>query len=106
MTPRAREAATILGQLVQLGRHDRGWTIQELADRTGLSYNTVKNIESGEPAVSIGNVFNVAVAVGVPLLGADEIDALTSLRRRGEERLALIPQRVREVKLPDADLDF
>jgi transcriptional regulator with XRE-family HTH domain len=106
MTPRAREAASVLGQFIQLGRHDRGWTIQELADRTGLSYTTVKNIESGEPAVSIGNVFNVAVAVGVPLLGADEADDLTSLRRRGEERLALIPQRVREVKLPDADLDF
>jgi transcriptional regulator with XRE-family HTH domain len=106
MTTTARDAAAILGQQVQFARQDRGWTVDELGERAGVSYPTIRKIEKGEPSVSWGNVLNVAALVGVPLFGTDDPSELARIRARGQERLTLLPQRVRERKLPDVDLDF
>ncbi|MBN9631237.1 MAG: helix-turn-helix domain-containing protein [Actinobacteria bacterium] len=58
--------------MIRFARHDRVWTIGELADRAGVSEHTVRAVENGEATPSIGNVFNVAVAAGVlePLCGS------------------------------------
>ncbi len=42
--------------------------------------------------MAIGTVFSAATVLGVPLFGADD-DELARMRRRGEERIALIPSR-------------
>jgi len=44
--------------------------------------------------VSIGNVFNAADILGVPVFGAEDCLELGRLRREGRERLALLPTRV------------
>ncbi len=64
-------------------------------------------IEAGDPAVSIGNVFNAADILGVPLFGAEDRAELSRLRREGRDRLALLPTRVdRPRKKAQPDDDF
>ena len=108
MTPPAKDAAAILGQQVRLLRQERRWTAAELATRAGVSLETLASIESGKASVAIGNVLNVATMVGVPLFGADDAAELARVRRAGDERLALLPTRVRSTPpaVSDADLDF
>lgn len=105
LTPAAQDALTILGQQIRLARHDRVWSMAELAARAGVSENTVRAIETGGANPSIGNVFNVAVAAGVPLFNANR-DELDRLARDGAARLALLPTRVDEPRRKDADGDF
>jgi hypothetical protein len=65
---------------------------------------TLRNIERGEPTTAIGVAFEVATLVGVPLFDA-EADDLPVLRRRAEDRLALLPRTVRLPERPARD-DF
>jgi transcriptional regulator with XRE-family HTH domain len=107
MSPAATEAALVLGQQIHFARHDRKWTVAELAGRAGVSDRTVAAIEQGQPSISIGNVFNVAVAAGVPLFGSDNPTGLARTRLNGSEKLALLPQRIRHSGgEADVDLDF
>jgi transcriptional regulator with XRE-family HTH domain len=106
MQPAARDAALVLGQQIQLARRERNWTAEELATRAGITVNTLSRIEAGMPTSSIGNVFNAAVTAGVPLFGIDDPATLARIRRTGEERLALVPSRVRHRKVDNADYDF
>ncbi|GEL94701.1 helix-turn-helix transcriptional regulator [Cellulomonas composti] len=100
------EALGLLGVQIRQARIDREWTRVELADRIGVSAPTVDRIESGYPGVSIGNALMAAAAVGVPLYGTDDPDELARMRRRGEERLALLPKAVRHRVTEDEDVDL
>ena len=103
----AEDALAVLGQQIRLARAARGMTAEELAGTAGISRTTLHSIERGNPATSIGKVFNVATIVGVPLFGVDDPSELIALRRRGEERLALLPARVDRPRRNDDDgLDF
>lgn len=102
----AADAIAILGQQIKAARHARKWTAAELAARIGVDRRTVAAIEAGSPAVSIGNVFNAADILGVPLFGAESRLELGRLRREGRDRLALLPTRVdppRSMSAPDDD---
>lgn len=90
----AADAAAVLGQQIKAGRVARHWTALELAERIGVDRRTVARIEAGDPAVSIGNAFNAADILGIPLFGAEDRHELARLRREGRERLALLPTRV------------
>lgn len=90
----ARDALGVLGTQIRLARHERGWTAAEFAQRIGVSPPTVLAIESGAPGTAIGTVLTAASLVGVPLFGVEDPAELARMRRRGEERLALIPTRV------------
>lgn len=106
MSPAAADAALALGQQVRLARHDRKWTVAELAGRAGVSDRTVTAIERGLPSTSIGNAFNVAVAAGIPLFGTDSPASLTGILAARAELLALLPQRIRHAGGDDVDLNF
>ncbi|WP_280415876.1 helix-turn-helix domain-containing protein [Nocardia carnea] len=95
LRPASADALAVLGTQIRTARHERNWTAAELADRTGISVRTVLDIESGKPGVAIGNVFNAATTAGVALFGVEDREELARIRRRGEERLALLPRRVR-----------
>lgn len=102
----AADAAVVLGQQIKAARHARRWTAIELASRLGVDRRTVAAIEAGDPAVSIGNAFNAADVLGVPLFGAVDRLELGRLRRAGRDRLALLPTRVdspRSKAEPDDD---
>jgi transcriptional regulator with XRE-family HTH domain len=107
LSPLAADAVAVVGQQVRFSRHDLNWTIAELANRAGVSPHTVTSIESGSPAVSIGNVLVVVVAVGLPLFGTQSAELLHATRRFGIEKLGLIPSReYRRAAGESIDLDF
>ena len=102
----AADAAAVLGQQIKAARFARKWTATELAARIAVDRRTVAAIEAGDPAVSIGNAFNAADILGIPLFGAEDRAELARLRREGRERLALLPTRVdapRKEAEPDDD---
>lgn len=90
----ARDALAVLGSQIKEARIRRGWTQANLAARAGIDSRTVSAMEKGAPTVSIGAVFNTAFITGVDLFGL-EGDELALARRRGQERLALLPTRIR-----------
>jgi transcriptional regulator with XRE-family HTH domain len=100
MTPRALspltlEAAKLLGANVRLGRRQRRWTVAELAERVGVSEATMLKVEHGDPGVRLGIALEAAALVGVPLF--DEDGPRRALEAaRIDDRLALLPQRVRQ----------
>jgi transcriptional regulator with XRE-family HTH domain len=90
-----REAGTLLGKLVRLGRKQRKWTEHELADRAGVSRATLQKIEKGDLNVAIGLVFEVAALVGVKLFDEERSSLVTHLART-DDKLALLPSAVRK----------
>jgi transcriptional regulator with XRE-family HTH domain len=102
-SPIAREAARLLGARVRLARRERGWTLQELADRVGVTHPTMAKVERGDPSVGLGVAFEAATLVGVPLFHEDRARVRLEVGRV-EDRLALLPQLVR--KPVDLDDDF
>jgi transcriptional regulator with XRE-family HTH domain len=103
----AADAAAVLGQQIKAARASRKWTAIELAERIGVDRRTVAAIEAGDPAVSLGNAFNAADILGVPLFGAEDRAELARLRREGRDRLALLPTRVdKPRKKAEPDDDF
>jgi transcriptional regulator with XRE-family HTH domain len=94
LSPQTAEAARLLGARIQLGRRERRWTLQELADRAGVTAVTMRKVERGDPSVRLGVAFEAATLAGVPLFDPDP-----SRRRleagRVEDRLAVLPRLVR-----------
>jgi transcriptional regulator with XRE-family HTH domain len=99
-----RHAARLLGAQIRQARSERKWTILQLAERAGISKNTVVKVEHGEPTVALGTAFDLAVLVGVPLFFEDRA-RLASESRRAEERAVLLGQRVRPAR-GEPDYDF
>lgn len=95
-----RNAAELLGAQTRQARVQRRWSAQELAKRAGISLDTLRKVEKGDPSVSLGVAFDVAALVGVPLFFEDR-SRLASETARARERLALMPQRVRARAVDD-----
>jgi len=103
-SPAALDAVTVLGLRIAAGRRERRWTVAELAERAGVSLNTLRAAERGAPTVAVGVMFELATLVGVELFGVTP-GALGPVVVRERERLALLPVRVREPAEP-VDDDF
>lgn len=99
-----REALTLLGKLIRIGRSERGLTAQNLAERAGISRTTLSSIEKGAPGPEIGIVFEVASIVGVRLFEHDE-RTLQMHNARLDEKLTLLPKSVRHT-MKEVDDDF
>ncbi|MGD9696877.1 MAG: helix-turn-helix transcriptional regulator [Thermoleophilia bacterium] len=101
-TPRARDAARLLGAEIRAARTERRWTIDDLAERVGASRGTIGRLERGDMTVALGIAFEAAALVGVPLFHDDA-------RRRAleagriEDRLSVLPKRVRRPVEGDDD---
>ncbi len=91
------EASALLGGLIRAARKERKLTAQELADRAGISRGLLQRIEKGDLKCEIGAVFEVATIVGVRLFDADET-TLTKHLRQTEDKLTLLPQRIKTKK--------
>ncbi len=102
-SPVTVEAARLLGARVRLARRERRWTLQELAERVGVTQVTMRKVERGDLTVALGVAFEAAAVLGVPLFHEDS--ARRSLERsRVDDRLAVLPQLVR--KPAEVDDDF
>ena len=100
----SRNAAVLLGQLIQRARIERHVTIAELAERTGVSRGLVHRIEKGDPGCAIGAVFEAAAIVGIRLFDADEASLSRQLAANAAT-MALLPKSVRTSGGPVKD-DF
>lgn len=93
LRPMARDAIEVLGSQIREARTRRGWTQAETANQLRVSLGTYKAIERGAGSTSIGNVFNAAELLRVPLFGPSPED-LVRLRHTRKHVDALIPSRV------------
>ncbi len=97
-------AAELFGKLIRLGRKERKITVQDLADRAGISRGTVQRMERGNLKCEIGLVFEVAALVGVKLFDAD-ISSLNMHIDRTGDKIALLPKSIRKTQ-KKVDDDF
>jgi len=100
----AREAARLLGDQVELARRERQWPIRELAERAGVSVNTIRKIEDGDMGVALGTALDVAALLGIPLFHEDR-DRVALEAELTRARLALLPKRTRPATR-EVDDDF
>ena len=101
-SPQALEAAELLGGQIRQARIERRWSQQDLAERAGITPETLSKIERGHPTVGLGSAFEAAALVGVPLFH-DDRSRLTMDLDRVRSRNALLPQRVRTRREPVND---
>ena len=99
-----KQALSIFGKLIKVGRLERGLTAAALAERAGITRKTLRRIEYGEPGPEIGIVFEVASLVGVRLFQYDE-RTLQMHNARLDEKLTLLPKSVRPSGM-EVDDDF
>ncbi len=89
----AQEAAMLMGKHIKLGRKQRQWSAQSLADRAGISRATLQKIENGEMSCAIGLVFEVATLVDIALF--EPVGApLSKSIEHVQDKIALLPQRI------------
>ncbi|MEX2374456.1 MAG: helix-turn-helix domain-containing protein [Dehalococcoidia bacterium] len=93
----SREAAKLLGLAIRQGRIERQLTLEELAERAGISRGLLQRIERGDMGCAIGPVFETAAIVGIRLFDADQAD-LTRRIATTEKTLALLPHAVHPSK--------
>ena len=90
----SREAALLLGQLIRLARIEKHMTVEDLAQRAGISRGLVHRIERGDLGCSIGAVFEASAIVGVRLFDA-EPSTLAARISASATTITLLPQAVR-----------
>jgi transcriptional regulator with XRE-family HTH domain len=91
----SREAVSLLAGFIRTARKEKKLTVQELADRAGISRGMLQRIEKGDMKCEIGVVFEVAAIVGLKLFEADE-STLTRYIRQTQDKLSLLPKSVRK----------
>jgi transcriptional regulator with XRE-family HTH domain len=88
------DAAQLLGAEIRQARIERRWPVRELAERAGISTDTLRKVELGNPTVTLGTAFDVATLVGVPLFYPDSSRLADEAAAR-QRRPTLLPQAVR-----------
>jgi DNA-binding XRE family transcriptional regulator len=76
----------LIGERIRQQRTARGWTLDELADRSGVSRRMVINIEHGEGNPSIATLLRIsdALGVGLPVLVDVERPSAVSVTVAGQ----------------------
>lgn len=71
-------------ELADFGKHVRGWrmvlglTAQQVSERAGITRDTLRKIENGDPSAGFGNVAQVLRALGVLDQVVGSVDPLGS----------------------------
>jgi transcriptional regulator with XRE-family HTH domain len=76
----ATELGQLIGARVRQSRTERGWTLDELAERSGVSRRMLVNIEQGSTNPSIATLLRVSDALGVGLPILVDVDRPAALR--------------------------
>ncbi|MFK7794971.1 MAG: helix-turn-helix transcriptional regulator [Gammaproteobacteria bacterium] len=98
-----RNALALFASMIRVARIEHKLTTQELAERAGISRGLLQRIEKGDPACSIGVVFELATLVGVKLFNEDE-QSISYQLHQAEEKLALLPKHMsKRTKAVDDD---
>ena len=94
--PAVRRLLKELGDNIRLARLRRGFSMELVAERAGMSRPTLRGIENGEPGVTLGSYANVLHSLGLhedlahiardDELGRKLQDAKLPTRRRAPKR--------------------
>ena len=95
-SPHTVKALEILGKLIQLKRKERGLTLQQLAERAGVSRSLIQRLEKCDPGCEIGVAFEVAHLLGIELFESP-VDQSTLIGIL-TDKIALLPASVRDSK--------
>ena len=83
----AEAVSRAIGHRVRQGRGERGWTLDQLAQRSGVSRRMVVNVEQGGSNPSIATLLRLADALGIALPAlvdaAGDHDAVAAVTRAG-----------------------
>lgn len=91
---RIGESARLLGGRVRTFRKLNRLTVQQVAERAGLSRGTVTRLEAGDAGVSLSSTLSVCRALGILDLLLDGVDPYrTAIGQAQAERT--LPKRVR-----------
>ncbi len=94
ISPYTHKALEILGKLIQLKRKEKGLTLQNLADRAGVSRSLIQRLEKCEPGCEVGVAFEVAHLLGIELF--ESTVGQNTLANMLTDKIALLPASVRE----------
>ena len=78
--------SSLIGRRVRSARIGRGWTLDDLAARSGVSRRMVVNVEQGVTNASIATLLRLSTALGVSLASLVDVPESTALAvsRTGE----------------------
>ena len=65
LLPKHQRALKQVGEQFKLARLRRRQSAEQVAERANISRYTLWNIEKGDPGVSIGNYYQVLIALGL-----------------------------------------
>lgn len=95
--PQQRKKLSQVGEQIKLARLRRGLSIELVAERAGISRQSVSAVEKGNPSVSFGIYVNVLMALGLQgdilLIAKDDTlgrtiqDQNLLIRRRAPRRI-------------------
>lgn len=63
--PKLKRILKTLGENIRLARLRRRFSIARVSERAGISFNTLRAIEKGDPKVSLGSYSNVLLSLGL-----------------------------------------
>ena len=100
-----------LGQRARARRLERGWTLREVAERSGVSPRFLVQLEAGRGNISVRRLADVARALDVPVAslieeppkGAQRVIALLGLRGAGKTTVGR--RLARRLRMPFVELD-
>ncbi len=79
-----------IGSRIKLLRKQKGLTLRELSERSGLSMNAISRMENGQTSPTVSSVHRLAMALGLPIAALfDESIATETVFVRSGERKAL-----------------
>jgi transcriptional regulator with XRE-family HTH domain len=76
----ANSISQAIGGRVRQGRGSRGWTLDQLAERSGVSRRMLVSIEQGSANPSIATLLRISDALGIGLPALVDMDRSTTLR--------------------------
>jgi XRE family aerobic/anaerobic benzoate catabolism transcriptional regulator len=112
MTHNANHGALLseIGNRVRNRRTAMGWTLREIAERSGVSSRFLSDLEAGKGNISVSRLADVALALDVPLVslfpaGEERAPVIALVGLRGAGKSTIGNALARHLRAPFLELD-